>query len=103
MSASLRSAFPEALQYMQGGAIVLGCELHQGICMNILAHLTRLLMCCKELAGCRSLLQRSNYHYYRHITQGSLIHTFRFCSGTWTVEWWFETGRGAEARQVAAG
>lgn len=38
--------FPEALRYMQGGAIVMACELHQGICINILA---RLLMCCKEL------------------------------------------------------
>lgn len=61
----------------------MGSELHQGICMNIL---DRLLMCCRVSPFSGSPLQRSsNYHYYRHITQGSPIDVYRFCSGTWIL------------------
>lgn len=62
----------------------MGSELYQGICMNIL---NRLLMCCKVSPSAGSPLQRSssNHHYYRHITQGSPIDVYRFCSGTWIL------------------
>jgi hypothetical protein len=76
---TLLALVPKALQLMQGGAIVLGCELHQGVCMNILA---KPLMCYKVFADNRTSLQQGNYHYYRHITQGWPIHGYRFCSGT---------------------
>ena len=76
------------------------CELHQGIYMSALA---KLLMCYKVLAGRRSPLQRSNYHCYSHITQGSPIHTDRYCSGTCIVGWASGSGKISGLRHISAG
>jgi hypothetical protein len=92
---------PETLQFMQGGPILMGCELDKGICMNILV---RLLMCCKVSPFAGSPLQRSsNYHYYRHITQGSPIDAYRFCSGTWILNAHLNPAEVAGRRQEPAG